>query len=285
MSEEAHKDPVRLEHAPFYAELAAATNYSFLRGASHPSDMVARALELGMSGIGIADRNTVAGVVRAHAALKEARAKAMATGLPDPDFRLVVGARLVFADGTPDILAYPATRFGWGRLTRLLTQGNRRAEKGACILTLDDLLGHNEDLLLIAMPGANATLLTKLDSAAPGRIWLGAVMGRSGRDERLLAKARTLAARCHVPLIAHPRAELRLISSPCTTSSASPARETRRSCARGAGARPTRMVCFLLGVTRSIRPGDDLLFSRFISEERGSRPISTSISSMSGARR
>jgi error-prone DNA polymerase len=202
MSEEAHKDPVRLEHAPFYAELAAATNYSFLRGASHPSDMVARALELGMSGIGIADRNTVAGVVRAHAALKEARAKAMATGLPDPDFRLVVGARLVFADGTPDILAYPATRFGWGRLTRLLTQGNRRAEKGACILTLDDLLGHNEDLLLIAMPGANATLLTKLDSAAPGRIWLGAVMGRSGRDERLLAKARTLAARCHVPLIA-----------------------------------------------------------------------------------
>jgi DNA polymerase III alpha subunit len=117
MSEEAHKDPVRLEHAPFYAELAAATNYSFLRGASHPSDMVARALELGMSGIGIADRNTVAGVVRAHAALKEARAKAMATGLPDPDFRLVVGARLVFADGTPDILAYPATRFGWYFLT------------------------------------------------------------------------------------------------------------------------------------------------------------------------
>jgi hypothetical protein len=85
MSEEAHKDPVRLEHAPFYAELAAATNYSFLRGASHPSDMVARALELGMSGIGIADRNTVAGVVRAHAALKEARAKAMATGLPTLD--------------------------------------------------------------------------------------------------------------------------------------------------------------------------------------------------------
>jgi error-prone DNA polymerase len=159
MSEEAHKDPVRLEHAPFYAELAAATNYSFLRGASHPSDMVARALELGMSGIGIADRNTVAGVVRAHAALKEARAKAMATGLPDPDFRLVVGARLVFADGTPDILAYPATRFGWGRLTRLLTQGNRRAEKGACILTLDDLLGHNEDLLLIGhpVPGARAS--------------------------------------------------------------------------------------------------------------------------------
>ena len=58
-----------------FAELAAATNYSFLRGASHPSDMVARAIELGMTGIGIADRNTVAGVVRAHVALRDARAQ------------------------------------------------------------------------------------------------------------------------------------------------------------------------------------------------------------------
>ncbi len=66
-------------------------------------------------------------------------------------FRLVVGARLVFADGTPDIIAYPATRHGWGRLTRLLTVGNRRAEKGDCILHFADLLDHAEDLLLIVM--------------------------------------------------------------------------------------------------------------------------------------
>ena len=128
-----------------FAELAAATNYSFLRGASHPSDMVARAMELGMAGIGIADRNSVAGVVRAHMALREAG---------KTDFRLAVGTRLVFADGTPDIVAYPETRFGWGRLTRLLTVGNLRAEKGDCILRLEDLLEHCEDLLLIVLPSS-----------------------------------------------------------------------------------------------------------------------------------
>mgnify|MGYP001016321381 CR=1 FL=1 len=84
---------------PGFAELVAATNYSFLRGASHPADMVAEAIALGMTGIGIADRNSVAGVVRAWAFLKELQVKA-----PEAveDFRLVVGARLVFADGTPD---------------------------------------------------------------------------------------------------------------------------------------------------------------------------------------
>ncbi|RZM07482.1 MAG: PHP domain-containing protein, partial [Sphingomonas sp.] len=94
-----------------FAELVAASNYSFLHGASHPSDMVAQAVALGMSGIGIADRNTVAGVVRAHDALKKARLGLLGLDLPPIDFRLVVGARLVFTDGTPDIVAYPTTRF------------------------------------------------------------------------------------------------------------------------------------------------------------------------------
>ena len=130
-----------------FAELVAATNYSFLRGASHPADMVGRALELGMAGIGIADRNSVAGVVRAWVALNEACEEARAA-LTEVDFRLIVGARLVFADATPDIIAYPATRHGWGRLTRLLTVGNRRAEKGDCILRFADLIDHADDLLL-----------------------------------------------------------------------------------------------------------------------------------------
>src|SRR3546814_6799901 len=104
-----------------YAEPAAAINFSFLRGASQPADRVAQAISLGLQGIGIADRNTVAGVVRAHVALRKARAQAKEDGLPDFDFRFVTGARLAFADGTPDIIAYPATRLGWGRLTRLLT--------------------------------------------------------------------------------------------------------------------------------------------------------------------
>src|SRR3546814_5596693 len=88
---------------------------------------------------------SVAGVVRAHVALKELREEFGAA----ITCRLLVGARLVFADGTPDIVAYPATRFGWGRLTRLLTIGNRRAVKGGCILRFDDLAAHLDDLLLI----------------------------------------------------------------------------------------------------------------------------------------
>ena len=139
-----------------FAELVAATNYSFLRGASHPADMVAKALELGMAGIGIADRNSVAGVVRAWSALEEAREKARLALVGEIDFKLAVGARLVFADATPDIIAYPTTRHGWGRLTRLLTTGNRRAEKGDCILNFADLMNHAEDLLLIVLAQATA---------------------------------------------------------------------------------------------------------------------------------
>ena len=140
-----------------FAELVAASNYSFLRGASPPADMVGRAIELGMVGIGIADRNSVAGVVRAHAALKDARARLLEEQGKEIDFRLAVGARLVFADDTPDIVAYPATRHGWGRLTRLLTTGNMRAVKGGCILYFADLLAHLDDLLLIVLPASTAT--------------------------------------------------------------------------------------------------------------------------------
>ncbi|NRD89907.1 hypothetical protein C8024_11250 [Sphingopyxis sp. BSNA05] len=115
-----------------FAELAASTHYSFLRGASSPADMVIQAMSLGMTGIGIADRNSVAGVVRAHAALRRAREDAAEEGLTLPDFRLIVGSRLVFADETPEVIVYPRNRRGWGRLTRLLSTGNLRAEKGAC---------------------------------------------------------------------------------------------------------------------------------------------------------
>jgi error-prone DNA polymerase len=185
-----------------FAELAAATNYSFLRGASHPSDMVARALELGMAGIGIADRNSVAGVVRAWVALKDALDQA-GTAPEELGFKLVVGARLVFADATPDIVAYPATRHGWGRLTRLLTIGNRRAEKGDCILHFADLLAHAEDLLLIVMADDGQEFaLRRLAEARPGAVWLGASMPRSGSDRRRLARLRRLAGRTGVRLLA-----------------------------------------------------------------------------------
>ena len=180
--------------SPAFAELVAASNYSFLRGASHAGEMVARAHVLGMAGIGIADRNTVAGVVRAHIACRD-------LGGARSGFRLVVGARLAFADGTPDVVAYPATRHGWGRLTRLLTLGNRRARKGECILRLPDLLDHADDLLLIAT-GRDRVLLEQLAEARPDAVWLAATMHRTGADTRRLAETQILSAATGIPLIA-----------------------------------------------------------------------------------
>ncbi len=138
----------------------------------------------------------------------------MPAGLPDPAqlaeralaFRLALGARLVFADGTPEIIAYPANREGWGRLTRLLTLGNRRAAKGECTLNLVDLLADAADLLLIAMPPPRpipmAPLLARLNEAAPGAVWLAAAMHRRGDDRRRLARLQATADEARVPLLA-----------------------------------------------------------------------------------
>src|SRR5262245_24414336 len=120
-----------------FAELCVTTNFSFLRGASHGEELVMHAKALGLAGLGVADRNTLAGVVRAHAAAKEAKLK------------LAVGARLVFQDGTPDIIVYPKDRAAYARLTRLLTIGNRRAPKGKCWLDIRDFLDHGEGLQAI----------------------------------------------------------------------------------------------------------------------------------------
>ena len=141
-----------------YAELAVTTNFSFLRGASKPEDLVRQAAALGLTGIGIADRNSVAGVVRAWSAAEqlneEIRRLNDESKTDHPELKLVVGARLVFADGTPDILAYPQNRTAWGRLTRLLTVGKSRGEKAECVLFIDDLLEHIAGLNLIVMPPA-----------------------------------------------------------------------------------------------------------------------------------
>ncbi len=128
-----------------FAEFAVTTNFSFLRGASHPEELVAQALALGLKGIGIADRNSLAGVVRAHVFARDNEAAAQG-------FKLAIGARLVFCDGTPDILAFPRDRVAYSRLTRLLTCGNLKAQKGICLLTRADLLAFADGLQLIVMP-------------------------------------------------------------------------------------------------------------------------------------
>jgi DNA polymerase III alpha subunit len=174
-----------------YLEFAVASNFSFLRGASHPEELMVQAVHIGLAGIGLCDRNSVAGAVRAHLAKRE----------QNLSLRYHPGARLVFADGTPDVLVYPRNRAGWGRLTRLLTTGNLRAEKGSCILHLDDLLAHAFELELIAM-GGDAQLLARLREAAPRRVRLAASMPYHGRDRSRLARMKELAHAVNVPLLA-----------------------------------------------------------------------------------
>ena len=123
-----------------YAELAVTTNFSFLRGGSHPQEMVARAAELGLAVIAIADRNSFAGVVRAY---DEARKR---------NIKLLVGTRLVTVDGF-EVIAYPTDRQAYGRLCQLLTKGNRKAKKGECHLSFDDILTASEGQIFIA-PGS-----------------------------------------------------------------------------------------------------------------------------------
>jgi len=110
-----------------YAELQTASNFSFLRGASHPEELMVTAAALGLAAVAITDRNSVSGLVKAHLAAKQA------------GIRLVIGCHLEIADG-PDLLVYPTDRAAYGRLTRLLTLGKRRVPKGECEIFLDDIL-------------------------------------------------------------------------------------------------------------------------------------------------
>jgi error-prone DNA polymerase len=135
--------PVETALSPFaYAELEVTSNFSFLRGASHPDELVFRAAVLGYRAIAITDRNSLAGVVRAHDAVKQVKEQG---GIAP---RLVIGTRLVLVDG-PEVLVYPVDRAGYGRLCRLLTLGKRRAEKGECLLYLADFLESNEGMLAV----------------------------------------------------------------------------------------------------------------------------------------
>jgi len=183
-----------------YFEMAAASNFSFLCGASHPQELVEHAHELGLSGLGIADRNTLAGVVRAHAEWKEIRKKS--------DFRLFIGCRLSFIDGTPEMVVYPRDRAAYGQLCRLLSEGKTRAAiKGECHLEWGDLLFRARQFQIAVFPPEEdqpdfATRLADIAKAAPGSVWLALAMPHQGQDGRRAERIARFAAEAHVPLIA-----------------------------------------------------------------------------------
>jgi len=178
-----------------YAELQTTTNFGFLRGASQPGELVLTARALGMAAIGIADRNTLAGVVRAWS-----RGKAVGQ-------RVLAGSRLVFADNTPEIVIYPTDREAWGRLTRLLTLGQRRSKKGECHLVAHDLEVHAEGQLMLVVPPATLTptfeaFLRDLAGDHCGRVWLLASRPYGAQDLKRLARLEALGRRCGAPMVA-----------------------------------------------------------------------------------
>jgi len=175
------------------------SNFSFLCGASHPEELVVMAKKLGLDGIAICDRNTVAGLVRAHMAAKEA-------GL-----RFQPGCRLVFCDNTPDFAVWPKTLAGWNNLCRLLTTGNLRAPKGECWLKLADLMEWGDDMALACMPepfespGEREALIKTLDQCRErfGKdLRLGLAPDYSAASQRIMAELASIAKTTRIALLA-----------------------------------------------------------------------------------
>ena len=188
-----------------YAELQVTTNYSFLRSGSHPGELVAQAIRLGHNAIGIADRNTLAGVVRAYAAVRDFYEE---TAIPREGWiKLLVGARLETIDGY-SLLAYPMNLDGYKRLSRMLSEGNRAAAKGECDLTFAHIEKYAEDILAIVLPPRKVDnpafheRLRKLAQLFRGRCYLAGTMLFRGNDAERLAVLDNLAARSKIKLVA-----------------------------------------------------------------------------------
>ena len=186
-----------------YAELQVTTNYSFLRGASHPHELFGQAEELGIAALGITDRNSVAGIVQAWESAKK-------TGV-----QLIAGCRLDLRPEAPDmpgpaLLAFPMDRPAWSGLCGLLTLGRSRVgrgpgNKGGCDLGWDDLAAANAGLLLVLAPTDDAALtrqLARLRADAPGRAYLAGTVRRRPGDAARLHRLAELGQAAGAPMIA-----------------------------------------------------------------------------------
>jgi error-prone DNA polymerase len=177
-----------------FAELHCKTNFSFLQGASHGEELVARAKELGLAALAITDRNSLAGVVRPHVAAKEA------------DLKLLIGAEITPEDA-PTVLLYATDRAAYGRLSRLITRGRRSAQKGDCRLHFDDVAEHADGLLAAVVLPARATPddsrhLARYRAVFGGRCYLTAAVHNGPDDPAILDRRQTQARQARLPLLA-----------------------------------------------------------------------------------
>ena len=214
-----------------YAELCVTTNFTFMTGASHPEELVVRAAELGLSAIAITDCNSLAGVVRAWSALKQLKREALdgvqirsqyrldsssrqemgrSDRIAKPDSavlpKLIVGCRLVLQDSSVDWITLPRDRAAYKRLTRLLTLGKRRADKGQCILYAKDMLPACKGMALIALPrrrlDKSVPDIQTLRRRFPGHVFLGAAPRYDGSDQAYLSACAEIAHRTSAPMVA-----------------------------------------------------------------------------------
>ena len=183
-----------------YAELQVTSNFSFLRGASHPEELVEQAAALGHSAMAITDRNTMAGIVRAHAAAKKSAV------------RLIPGCRLDLLDG-PSLVALPTDKNAYARLSALLTTGNLRTEKGRCQLYKSDVYAHSAGIRFIVVPPDRLNrhfefgksfdaALSEYRDAFGGSAYLAACRMYGGDDQKRLYQLSRLATTCRLPLVA-----------------------------------------------------------------------------------
>ena len=177
-----------------YAELQVTSNFTFLRGGAHPEELVAQAAMLGLRAITVADRNTLAGIVRAHQAAKEA------------GIQYIPGARLDLLDG-PSLICLPMERAGYARLSRLITLGRRRAPKGQCALYVQDVVDASAGNLFIAIPppvlvDAYRARLEVSRNQLAGPLYLAATHYYRGNDSKRLQQLYELSQATGVPMVA-----------------------------------------------------------------------------------
>ncbi|MEP5758986.1 MAG: error-prone DNA polymerase [Litoreibacter sp.] len=215
-----------------YAELCVTSNFTFLTGASHPEELIVRAAKLGLEAIAITDRNSLAGVVRAYSALKILKDKAqeeirvrsqhqvdscsrkeLSSADPlttDDDIakipKLIIGCRLSLTDSPIEWIALPCDRPAYARLSKLLTLGKRRAQKGACYLQQQDLLERCKGMILIALPAkdpqAGILHIQHMQRRYPGFVFLGAAPHYDGSDQAYFDACALLSQKTAAPMVA-----------------------------------------------------------------------------------
>jgi len=176
---------------PAYAELHCLSNFTFLRGASHPEELVKRAAGLGYSALAVTDECSLAGAVRAHVAAKD-------IGLP-----LVIGSEIRLQDG-PRLVLLATDREGYGNLSELITRGRRRTKKGGYSLCWGDLDGGLPGCLVLLVPHEkrDAEHARCIAERFAGRAWIAAELLQGPDDRAQLAALRELGKACGLPLVA-----------------------------------------------------------------------------------